>query len=80
MFVLNFVFVFQGNRTIKDDLSKQPTFKKYVEDGPIPSRLKGLLQGESSGIVTPRQIASILGHKDVESLLCTAEEQIVLKP
>ncbi len=31
VFVLNFVFVFQGNRTIKDDLSKQPTFKKYVD-------------------------------------------------
>ena len=56
------------------------TFKKYEEDGPIPARLKGLLQDESSDVATPRQIASILGHKDVEALLCTAEEQIVLKP
>ncbi len=56
------------------------TFKKYEEEGPIPSRLKGLLKDESSDPATPRQIASILGHKDVEALLCTAEEQIVLKP
>lgn len=56
------------------------TFKKYEEDGPIPSRLKGLLQDESSDVATPRQIASILGHKDLEALLCSAEEQTVLKP
>ena len=39
-----------------------------TEEGPMPSRSKGLLQDEASDVVTPRLIATILGYKDIEGL------------